>query len=57
MVEMAGDEHYEFIPNILVVYNGENPRNEHKADTAAGTPYEQFKTHQIISSRPKYQKL
>ena len=54
---MAGDEHYEFIPNILVVYNGENPRNEHKADTAAGTPYEQFKTHQIISSRPKYQKL
>ena len=57
MVEMAGEEHYEFISNILLVYNGDNPRNDHKQGSASGGPHEQFRTHQIISSRPKYQKL
>jgi glycosyltransferase involved in cell wall biosynthesis len=57
MVEMSGDEHYEFIPNILLIYNGENPKNDHKDGSAAGGPYEQFRTHQLITSRPKYQKL
>ena len=32
MLEMATDEHYEFIDDILYVYNAENPINEHKVD-------------------------
>ncbi len=32
MLEMAGDEHYEFIKDILYTYNGDNPINEHKVD-------------------------
>jgi glycosyltransferase involved in cell wall biosynthesis len=52
MVEMAGDEHYEFIHNVLLEYNGDNPRNDHKID-----PHEQYRTHQTITSRPKYQKI
>jgi glycosyltransferase involved in cell wall biosynthesis len=57
MVEMSGTEHYEYIPNILLVYNGENPRNDHKSGSAAGGSHEQFRVHQIITSRPKYKKL
>jgi glycosyltransferase involved in cell wall biosynthesis len=36
MIEMAGDKHYEFIPNILHVYNEESPYNEHKNESAGG---------------------
>lgn len=32
MLEMAGDNHYEFMTDINYVYNGENPINEHKVD-------------------------
>ena len=32
MLEMAGNEHYTFMPEINYVYNGENPLNEHKLD-------------------------
>ena len=32
MLEMAGEEHYRFMPEINYVYNGENPINEHKVD-------------------------
>ena len=32
MLEMAGDEHYEFISDNLYVYNAENPINEHKVN-------------------------
>lgn len=32
MLEMAGEEHYRFIKDILYTYNGENPINEHKVD-------------------------
>ncbi len=32
MLEMAGDEHYNFIKDILYTYNGENPINEHKVN-------------------------
>jgi glycosyltransferase involved in cell wall biosynthesis len=32
MLEMAGDEHYKFIDDILYVYNAENPINDHKVD-------------------------
>jgi glycosyltransferase involved in cell wall biosynthesis len=32
MLEMAGDEHYHFIEDIMYVYNGENPMNDHKVN-------------------------
>lgn len=32
MLEMAGDEHYKFLQDILYVYNGDNPINEHKVN-------------------------
>ncbi len=32
MLEMSGDEHYKFIPEILYTYNCDNPINEHKVD-------------------------
>lgn len=32
MLEMSGDEHYEFITDNLYTYNAENPINEHKVD-------------------------
>ena len=30
MLEMAGSEHYKFIPETLLVYNEQNPLNDHK---------------------------
>jgi glycosyltransferase involved in cell wall biosynthesis len=32
MLEMAGDEHYKFIEDIIYVYNEQNPINDHKVD-------------------------
>lgn len=32
MLEMAGQEHYKFINDILYTYNAENPLNDHKVD-------------------------
>jgi glycosyltransferase involved in cell wall biosynthesis len=32
MLEMAGDEHYHFIDDIIYVYNEQNPINDHKVD-------------------------
>lgn len=32
MLEMSGDEHYRFMPEINYVYNEENPINDHKVD-------------------------
>ena len=57
MVEMSGNDHYEYIPNILLVYNGDNPLNDHKPGSSSGGPQEQIKVHQIVTSRPKYKKL
>jgi len=57
MVEMAGNEHYEFIPDILLVYNGENPGSDHKVGASSGKPDEQAKIHKIITNRSKYNRL
>jgi len=57
MVEMAGDDHYEYIPNILYVYNEQNPYNDHKSGSSSGSAYEQFRCSNIIRNLPKYQKL
>ena len=32
MLEMAGEEHYKFIDEILYIYNEQNPINDHKVD-------------------------
>ena len=56
MVEMCGEDHYEFIPEILLVYNEENPYNDHKVMASAGQ-FEQARVSQIVRNLPKYQKL
>lgn len=57
MVEMAGNQHYVFIPEILVVYNEQNPYNDHKEGSSAGGPYEQIKTAEIIRKGKKYDRI
>jgi glycosyltransferase involved in cell wall biosynthesis len=57
MVEMSGNEHYEYIPNILLVYNGENPRNDHKPGSASGSHYEQIICCNIIRNMKKYERI
>jgi hypothetical protein len=57
MVEMAGEKHYEYIPNILYVYNEQNPYNDHKSGSSSGSAYEQLRCSNIIRNLPKYQKL
>lgn len=32
MLEMSGDEHYKFLPEINYVYNEQNPLNDHKVN-------------------------
>lgn len=32
MVEMSGEEHFKFIPEVLYVYNESNPINDHKVN-------------------------
>jgi glycosyltransferase involved in cell wall biosynthesis len=57
MVEMAGDDHYEYIPDILYVYNEQNPRNDHKSGSSSGSPFEQVRVSEIIRGMKKYNKL
>ena len=57
MVEMAGDKHYEYIPNILYVYNEQNPRNDHKPGSGSGSAHEQVRCSNIIRNLPKYKNL
>jgi len=56
MIEMCGDKHYEFIPEILLVYNEENPHNEHKQNASAGQ-MEQQRCANIIRNKKKYKPL
>ena len=32
MLEMSGEEHYRFLPEILYIYNESNPLNDHKVN-------------------------
>jgi len=57
MVEMAGENHYEYIPNILYVYNEQNPYNDHKPGSSSGSAHEQYRCSNIIRNSPKYKKL
>lgn len=51
MIEMARD-HFRFIPEVLYVYNGVNPINDHKVSKQL-----QYELDREIRSRPRYQKL
>lgn len=57
MIEMAGDDHYEFIPQILYVYNEENPYNDHKNESSGGGLVSQSKVAQKVRNNKKYNKL
>jgi hypothetical protein len=57
MVEIAGDEHYEFIPQILYVYNEESPYNDHKNGSSGGGLNAQFKVASKVRNSKKYNKL
>jgi glycosyltransferase involved in cell wall biosynthesis len=32
MLEMASSEHYRFVPDVCLIYNDQNPINDHKVD-------------------------
>lgn len=57
MVEMSGYEHYEYIPDILYVYNDQNPRSDSKFGSASGSPFEQYRCSNIIRNMKKYNEL
>ena len=57
MVEIAGDKHYEFIPQILYVYNEESPYNDHKNGSSGGGLNAQSKVASKVRNSKKYNKL
>ena len=52
MLEMSGDEHYRFMPEINYVYNDTNPLNDHKIDLSLVNIIADK-----IRKKPKYDKL
>lgn len=52
MLEMSGEEHYKFLPDINYVYNEQNPINDHKVNVGK---VRQIET--ILKKYPKYNKL
>jgi len=52
MLEMSGDEHYRFMPEINYVYNDTNPLNDHKIDLSLVNIIADK-----IRRKPKYDKL
>jgi glycosyltransferase involved in cell wall biosynthesis len=57
MVEMAGDKHYEFIPDIMYVYNAESPYNEHKPNSSDGGLQSQSSNDNYIRNMKPYRPL
>jgi glycosyltransferase involved in cell wall biosynthesis len=52
MLEMAGPEHYKFMPEVNYVYNADNPLNDHKVDiTLVDSIAKKIRT------KPKYNRL
>ena len=52
MIEMAGYEHYRFMPEINYIYNEENPMNDHKVNNGKVS-----RIVNILINKPKYSKL
>jgi glycosyltransferase involved in cell wall biosynthesis len=57
LLELAGEENYKFIPNVLYVYNGESPYNDHKEGSACGGLSEQSRVANIIRNKTPLNKL
>ena len=57
MVEMAGDKHYEYIPDIMYVYNAESPYNEHKPASSDGGIQSPSNNANFIRSMKPYRPL
>ena len=58
LLELAGNENYRFIPNLLYVYNADSPYNEHKPGCATGGGHpEQERCANIIRNKTKLKKL
>ena len=52
MLEMAGPEHYKYLPEVNLIYNEQNPLNDHKVDmTLVNTLAVE------IRNREKYERL
>lgn len=54
MLEMSGLKHYEFIPDLMYVYNAESPYNEHKQGSAGGGLSSQQDSANIIRRKKSY---
>lgn len=52
MLEMAGQEHYRFLPEILYIYNESNPLNDHKVNMS-----NVMKTVNKIRAKKEYSKI
>ena len=48
MLEIAGQDRYKHIPEILLVYNDLSPFNDHKHGSASGGQVEQHRVEKII---------
>lgn len=57
LLELAGQSRYQFVPEILYVYNEESPLNEHKPSSSDGGAQSQKENDAIIRRYPAYQPL
>lgn len=57
LVELAGDKHYKYIPDIMYVYNAESPYNEHKPNSFDGGVSSQLKNANTIRNKKPYRPL
>jgi len=57
MVEMAGNKHYDFIPEIMYVYNADSPYNEHKPNSSDGGLQSQSTNANYIRNMKSYRPL
>jgi glycosyltransferase involved in cell wall biosynthesis len=54
MVEMAGLRHYEYIPDIMYVYNASSPFNENKPKSSMGGLNDVIKNEHFIRKMKSY---
>lgn len=57
LLELAGNQHYKFVPNILYVYNGDSPYNDHKEGSACGGLTEQSRVANIVRNKKPLKQL
>jgi hypothetical protein len=52
MLEMSGENHFRYIPDVLYIYNESNPLNDHKVNMSKVSS-----TVNIIRNKPNYNLL